>query len=407
MPKLLEIALIQPLQARNFRLLWISQMVAWTGDSIYQIGLLWLILEMTGSQSLAGIIAAMGYLPALILGLFLGALVDVYDRRKLMIFADGLRVLVILYIPIAFTGGWLSPWQLALAAFFIASGNALFNPARDASVPHLAPPGSLLAANTLIQSSAHLSMLIGPLFAAGILAVTSLMGLFYFDAIAYFISLVTIFMLALPKSATKQAALPPLKAIGEALHYSVKEKWSGLMLLLTSLDNLFIMGPALVGIPILVREELKLGVQEFAVIQACFAVGMLIGAFLIGTFGKSLPKGKVLLFAILFDGITFMPVYFAPDLYWLGAIIIFHSIGIPFIMVPRISLIQEGIPPALQGRFFALANLTVVGMTALSAAMTGVACEVLGARTLFLIIGMGGGVCGLLGFLLKPLRERC
>jgi len=397
---------IQPLKAGNFRLLWIGQMVAWTGDSIYQIALLWLILELTGSQSLAGIIAAMGYLPALLLGLFLGAMVDVYDRRKLMMFADGLRVVVILYIPFAFAGGWLNPWQLALAAFLIASGNALFNPARDASVPLLAPPGSLIAANTLIQSSAHLSMLIGPLIAGAILAVTSLMGLFYLDAAAYLVSLVTIFLLSLPRSFTTEAALPPLKAIGQAFRYCVEEKWSGLMLLLTSLDNLFIMGPAIVGIPIMVREELKAGVQEFAIVQACFAIGMLIGAILIGTFGKSLPKGKVLLAAILFDGITFIPLYFAPDLFWVGAIIIFHSIGIPFIMVPRSSLIQEGIPQSLQGRFFALVNLTVMGMTALSSAVTGAACELIGVRMVFMVIGVGGSLCGLLGFLLKPVTQR-
>ncbi len=394
MKKFLNHPLILPLKARNFRLLWIGQVIAWTGDSIYQIGLLWLILEMTGSKSLAGYIAAVGYLPALLLGLFLGALVDIGDRRRLMMGADLLRAVVLLYIPIAFAGGWLTPWQLAGAAFFISSGAALFNPARDASVPHLVPNDSLLAANALVQTSAYTSLLMGPMVAGGILALLSLTGLFYFNALAYTLSLLTIFLLKLPPISEARSVTKPLKSILEALRFTIKERWSGQLLLLTALNNLFIMGPAIVGIPIIVREELHLGPQAFAAAMACHGVGMLIGAFLLGSFGKSLPKGKVLLAAIIFDGVTFIPIFWAPDIYWMGGIFLFHSIGIPFIMVPRTSLIQEGIPDNMQGRFFALVNLAVVGMMALSTAMTGVASDWIGVRMVFVVIGVGGAICG-------------
>ncbi len=398
--------LLQPLKSRNFRLLWIGQLIAWSGDSIYQIGLLWLILELTGSQSLAGLIAAVGYLPALLLGLFLGAMVDAGDRRRLMMAADFLRAFVILYIPLAFVGGWLNPWQLAAAAFLISSGAALFNPARDSSVPHLAPAGSLIAANTLIQTTAHAALLMGPLIAGAILALSSLTGLFYFDAAAYALSFLTIFLIRFPADSAPKTAVKPFKAIAEGLKFTVAEKWSGQLLVLTALDNLFIMGPAIVGIPIIVKQEFQLGPQAFAIVQACHGVGMLIGAVLLGNFGKYLPKGKVLLSAIIFDGITFIPVFFAPDIYWLGGIFLFHSIGIPFIMVPRTALIQEGIPPRMQGRFFSLVNLTVVGMTALSTAATGIAAETWGVRTVYFAIGILGGTCGAAGFLLKDIRRR-
>lgn len=395
-----------PLKARDFRLLWVGQVIAWTGDSIYQIGLLWLILDMTGSQSLAGIIAAVGYLPALLLGLFLGALVDAGDRRKLMMGADLLRTFVILYIPLAFVGNWLTPWQLAGAAFLISSGAALFNPARDASVPHLTPPGTLLAANALIQTSAHAAMLLGPLVAGIILAISNLIGLFYADALAYALSFVTIFFLRFPPAATLRSAIRPLKAVAEALKYTLQERWSGQLLLLTALDNVFIMGPAIVGTPIFVREELRLGPGAFAAIQACYAVGMMVGALLLGSLGRSLPKGKTLLVGMILDGVTFVPLFFVPNLTWMGIAIVVHSLAIPLIMVPRTSLIQEGIPMKLQGRFFSLVNLTVVGMTALSSAATGIACQTWGVRTVYLVIGIGGGTCGVLGFLLKGLRRR-
>lgn len=406
MPNLFAASLFQPLHSRNFRLLWIGQVIAWTGDSIYQIGLLWLILDLTGSQSLAGLIAAIGYLPALLLGLFLGALVDLWDRRKLMMAADLLRALVLLYIPIAFAFGWLNPWQLAAAAFLISTGAALFNPARDASVPHLAPDGSLLAANALIQTSAHAALLLGPLFAGLILAISSLTALFYADAAAYLLSFITIFLLVLPRLTQASVPSKPWSSVAEGLKYTLAHPWSGQLLLLTALDNLFIMGPAIVGAPILVRVELHLGPGSFAAAEACYAVGMFTGALLLGSLGKSLPKGRTLLVGMILDGITFIPLYFVPNLIWLGIAIIIHSLAIPLIMVPRAAMIQEGIPAHLQGRFFALVNLTVVGMTALSSAITGVLCENWGVRTVFLVIGLGGGICGALGFGLKSLRQR-
>ena len=406
MRALFDHPLSQPLKARDFRLLWVGQVIAWTGDSIYQIGLLWLILEMTGSQAMAGYIAAVGYLPALVLGLFLGALVDAGDRRKLMMGADLLRAAVILYIPLAFGAGWLSPWQLAAAAFFISSGAALFNPARDASVPHLVPPGNLLAANALIQTSAYAALLLGPMVAGVILALSSLIDLFYCDALAYALSFLTIFLIRLPSSAMVKSAVQPLKSVLEALRYTVKERWTGQLLILTALDNLFIMGPAIVGTPIFIREELNLGPEAFAAVQACYAVGMTIGALLLGSLGKSLPKGKTLLVGMVLDGLTFIPLFFVPSLTWMGVAIVVHSLAIPLIMVPRTQLIQEGIPTTMQGRFFSLVNLTVVGMTALSSAATGLACEAWGVRTVYLLIGLGGGTCGMLGFSLKHLRMR-
>ncbi|TKJ37942.1 hypothetical protein CEE37_13335 [candidate division LCP-89 bacterium B3_LCP] len=406
MLKLLHSPFLRPLRARNFRLLWIGQVIAWTGDSIYQIALLWLILEMTGSKSLAGYIAAVGYLPALLLGLFLGALVDVGDRRRLMMGADLLRAIVLLYIPLAFIGNWLTPWQLAAAAFFISTGAALFNPARDSSVPQLVDEKNLLAANALIQTSSYASLLIGPLFAGLVLTIINLTGLFFFNSFAYAISLFTIFLLRIPSRDNIVSTFKPLKSILEALRYAAREKWSGQLLLLTALDNLFIMGPAIVGIPILVREELGLGPGAYAAVQGCHAVGMLIGAFIFGSLGKSLPKGKTLLAAIVFDGLTFIPIMFITNLTWLGILIVFHSLAIPLIMVSRTSLIQEGIPSGLQGRFFSLVNLTVIGMMALSSAMTGIACEIIGVRQVYLVIGIAGGLCGLLGFLMKGIRQR-
>jgi hypothetical protein len=82
-----------------------------------------------------------------------------------------------------------------------------------------------------------------------------------------------------------------------------------------------------------------------------------------------------------------------------------HSIGIPFIIVPRSTLIQTEVPAQFQGRIFSLVNLTVVGLSAVSCSLTGLVAEILPINTLFAIIGVSATVVGAAGWLVRDLRR--
>jgi hypothetical protein len=82
-----------------------------------------------------------------------------------------------------------------------------------------------------------------------------------------------------------------------------------------------------------------------------------------------------------------------------------HAIAVPLMIIPRTVLIQQLVPGPLHGRAFALLNVTVFGMTAVSTAATGVLTEVLPAQTLYLIIGGLGALVGACGLALPTLRN--
>ncbi len=178
------------------------------------------------------------------------------------------------------------------------------------------------------------------------------------------------------------------------------------LLWVTAVDNLFIMGLAIVGGPIYVRLHLGLGADAYAILQSCFALGILTGSLLMHRYGKKLPRGKTLLWALVFDGLSFIPFYFTTTL-WTTALGWFvHSIGIPFILIPRTSLVQSDVPQQLQGRVFSLVQLTVVGLTAVSSGLAGIALERISPAQLYLVMGLSAGVVGALGFLNRDLRTR-
>ncbi len=187
-------------QNRNLSLLWLGQVVSQSGDSIYQIGLLWLVLELSGSEAVTGLVTMASYLPAVLLSLPAGVVADRGDRRRVMLGSDAVRTMVVLMVPLLHLVGGLSPTLLAVDAFVLSIAATFFNPARDALIPTIVPPSGLLNANSLVQSSWQFSLLIGPALAGLLLHLAGNVHLFTLDSLAYLSSFVCILLISSPRS---------------------------------------------------------------------------------------------------------------------------------------------------------------------------------------------------------------
>ena len=386
-------------QTRNLTFLWLGQTISQSGDSIYQIGLLWLALELSASKAVVGLVAMSAYLPAMLISIFAGVVADRVNRRRIMLIADAFRAIVILGLPIAWKLGILSTPMLALNAFIIAGAAAFFNPARDAVIPQLVPCDGLMRANSLIQTSWQFSMLLGPLLAALLLQHFGIIHLFTVDSGAYFLSFIFILLMrprAENKILAKTSSMEDLKS---GLRYVRNEKVIFPLLLITIADNFFIMGPAYVGTPVFVKETLSGTAGNYALITGSYAVGMLIGTAGLLWLGNRIGKGRVLLIGMMLDGITFVPYFFADSITDLALYSVIHSLAIPMLTISRASIIQEIVPHKMRGRVFALVNLAVVGLTAVSSGLSGLILEFIDAPTLFLIGGILGCLCGVIGWL--------
>jgi len=104
----------------DYMLLWSGQVVSTLGSAATRVVYPLLILSLTGSPAAAGIAAALGSIPYLIFSLPAGALIDRWDRKRIMIVCDLGRALTVLTVPIALWLDVLSVWQLYAAAFSAA-----------------------------------------------------------------------------------------------------------------------------------------------------------------------------------------------------------------------------------------------------------------------------------------------
>ncbi|RME27290.1 MAG: MFS transporter [Deltaproteobacteria bacterium] len=388
---------------------WTGQLVGQLGDSVYHIGLVWLVVETTGSRLISGFVLSSSYLPVVLFALAAGVIVDRYDRRRIMILCAVLQALLVGMVASGVFSGKLGVVSLLVAAFAVATGVAFFNPARDAIIPLLVPGRKINRANSLVQISAQVAFLAGPALAGMFVDAAGLGWLFLFDALTFLFTAAAIWAIRLPARSCvhypRQVVMPPelptpsgsgFSDLKLGLRFAFSDPRIRSLLVITAIDNFIIMGPAILGVPVWVHDVLGGDASDYAYLTAFLFAGMIACSTVLGVWGKNLPKGKAIVVGMILDAVTFLPLYFI-DRFWSTALFMFiHGLSVPLITISRATLVHRLVADEWRGRIFSLLNLAVVGFTALSLMAVGPVLQVVGARMLYLLVAIAGGLVGLL-----------
>ncbi|MGD0161630.1 MAG: MFS transporter [Candidatus Sulfotelmatobacter sp.] len=144
---------------RNFRRLWLAQIVSEIGDWFYTLSIYTLLLQLTGRASSVALALVLQVLPQTLVGPTAGVVNDRLRRKHVMIAADLVRVVVVLAMLLVRSRSmvWLV-YPLLLAETIMA---AFFEPARSSVIPNIAAKGEVLIANTLSSATWSVNLLIG------------------------------------------------------------------------------------------------------------------------------------------------------------------------------------------------------------------------------------------------------
>jgi len=393
-------------QKRNISLLWFAQIISTAGDAIYQIALLWLVFDITGSSTTTGLVAMAAFLPAMLFGLYAGVITDRYNRKVIMILSNLSQALTVLVIPALLLYGYKNIIFVGILAFFRATFSTFFPPALNALVPLITSKDRLVKVNSVLATSAQLAYLLGPLAAGLVLSIVSIPYLFVIDSLSFIFAILLLIFVITPKSySKKQHEAISIKEIFSGIKYANKNKPLGLLFALTIINNFFIMGPAYVGMLILVKDSLGGTASQYAYVESGLALGMLIGSVFVYRIAYKINIGKLLLIGMFLDGITYSLMYFAGSVNYVLLFIVIHAFGIPMITISRTAIIQKHSPNEYHGRLFSLVHLSVIGVTALSSAVVGIVANYIDIKIIFLFIGIGAALCSVVGFANQRLRK--
>lgn len=359
-------------------LLWSGQVVSTLGSAASSIIYPLLILALTGSPAAAGLAAALGSLPYLIFSLPAGALIDRWDRKRVMILCDIGRALTVSTVPVALWLDALTVWQLYAAAFVEGTLFVFFNIAEVAALPRVVPTAQLPQAAAQNEAAFGAAHIIGPSLGTALYQTLGRAAPFVADAVSYLVSTVSLLFIRTEFRSTRPPATHDLRAeILEGLRWLWRHSLIRYMAFLTGSLNLVNAGAGL--IVIVLAKELGASDVEIGLIFSIAGIGAVAGSLIGGQIQKRFSFGQAIVFLIWADVVIFPLYILVPNFLLLGVVAaLIYLIG-PIYNVVQFSYRLALIPDALQGRVNSVFRLLAFGFMPLGAALAGLLLERIGA----------------------------
>jgi MFS family permease len=354
---------ITPLRRyRDFRLLWIGELVSTTGRQITVVALPFQVFVLTRSSLAVGLIGLVQVVPLIVFSIAGGAFADRIDRRKLLVATEfGLASTSVLLLLGALAGD--PPlWYLYAVTGLQAGISGVNSPARSAAVPNLVPRDQLPAALALNQVLFNTTMIVGPAAAGFILANFGLAWAYGADVISFAASVFAVLLLhpLPPKREEAEVPASPWREIKEGFSY-LRGRRVLVSTFMIDLDAM-IFGMPRALFPVLALEVFRVGPEGLGLLFAAPAAGAVVGALTTGWVGRIRRQGLAVVWAVALWGaaITFFGLsgrFFALALFFLA----FAGAADVISAVFRGAILQLSVPDALRGRLSAIHIMVVTG----------------------------------------------
>jgi len=383
----------------DFLLLWSGQAVSTLGSSVSRLALPLLTLALTHSPAQAGFIAALQSLPYLLFSLPAGALIDRWDRKRVMIRCDVARCLAYGSVPLAYAAARLSIAQLYAVALVGGTAYVFFNIAEVAALPRIVPAGQLSRATALNESATSASALIGPGLGGFIISlargtVSGAVVAYLADSLSYLVSTLSLGFIRAPFQAERApVAGRSLRAeMAEGVRFLWSHRDLRALALLTMGLNLFF-GPLPLAIIVLARTNLHADARTIGLIFSAGSAGGLAGSLVAPWVKARLRVGQAIIGSVVCIAVATPLVGAAVSVPMLLAGYALIGVMLPVYNVMSISYRLSLVPDALQGRVNSVFRLLGLGSVPVGTAIGGLLLEPIGPRAELWLIAAGFAVC--------------
>ncbi len=383
----------------DFLLLWSGQAVSTLGSSVSRLALPLLVLALTQSPAQAGLVAALQAAPYLVFSLPAGALIDRWDRKRVMIRCDVARCLAYGSVPLAYATAHLSLAQLYAVALVGGTAYVFFNIAEVAALPRVVPAEHLSHATALNESATSASSLIGPGVAGLIISLgrTTLSGAavaYLVDSLSYLISTLSLGFIRTPFQAARAptAGRSLRTEIAEGLRFLWARHPLRALALLTMGMNLFF-GPLPLAVIVLARTNLHADARTLGLIFSAASAGGLLGSLSASWVKARLRVGQAIIGAVAGIAVATPLVAVAPSVPVVLAGFALVGAMLPIYNVVSISYRLHLVPDPLQGRVNSVFRLLALGSVPLGTALGGLLLGPIGPWVEVWMIAEGEARC--------------
>jgi MFS family permease len=370
---------------REYRVFWAGALISNVGAWMQNVAQGWLVLELTDSAFMLGLVGFAGTLPWLILLLVGGVYADRLDRRRVLIRANVAMMLFAAVLTALTWTGVVRIWHVLALSLASGSAIALAAPAFQAFLHDLVDRHDLQNAIALNSAQFNLSRVVGPSLAGLTLGVIGLAGCFGVNTLSYVAAIVAL-MLIRARSRPVPEPAPVWQSIVEGVGYVRERPRIRAILAIAALISVLAM-PYSTLLPIVARDALGLDASGLGWLFAIGGVGAVGGALSVA-FRHALPRrGPWLLGCAIATGLATMALGMSRAPVAAGA----SLVAIGFFATSGVALsntlLQELVDDAMRGRVLSMFGLAFMGTFPIANLLTGALAGLTSASTTLAVTG--------------------
>jgi DHA3 family tetracycline resistance protein-like MFS transporter len=391
---------------RNFLFLYLGGVVSASGATMTSLTIVWLVYTQTKSALAITYLGVASVIPTITFGILAGAVVDRFDRRKLMIVSDLVRAVTVAMIPIYLVWRGFDLLFTVAAVILVAVFSTIFRPATNALLPTIVPGEAVQDANGLISASNSMTQMMANAV-AGILVVLTgvVLGLVY-NTLTYLVSALMIFLMVVPRCVLSSETLGKSVAtdVREGLRFMVRNK----AILGTTLGSTVLNFFATMIMPFLVvyvSVHLVANASVYGILLAGLSLGMAAGSMLVGRLKTVGFAGKLMVFASVGFGLATIGLASLRSTTLSIILTVSMGLALGLLNTTFFSVIQLVVPNDVLGRVLSIDEVGSYAAIPLGQIAAGLLIEKSGIVATYMVAGFGILITAMTMLLLKDLRN--
>lgn len=365
------------LRMRNYRLYFFGQVVSVSGTWMQQIAQAWLVLHLHGDGLDLGIVAALRFVPMLVLGPWGGLLADRMDKRLLLVYTQAAAGVLAAALAAVTLTGVVTLGLVYVLVLLLGLVQVVDNPTRQSFASEMVGPAEVSNAVSLNSAVFTSARVFGPAFGGILIALVGTGWCFAFNAVSYVAVIVALALMRPAELYSTRRAAGARGQVREGLSYAWRTprlRWPLLLLLIvgTFAFNFNVL------LPLMASQVFHADASAFGTMMALMGVGALAGA--LASASRARPTWRLIGLSAAGLGLFLGGTAAAPTL--LVAMVVLVAVGMAMttFQATSNSFVQLAADPSLRGRVMALYVTVFVGTTPIGAPLVGLVAQIMGAR---------------------------
>lgn len=366
------------LRHRNFRVFYAGQLLSLTGTWMQSTAQGWLVLELTNSALLLGVVTAVASLPTLLFTLWAGDLADRHDKRRIIVIAQSVALCAALTMAVL-TGTERITYPAVLAlVFVIGTVNAFEIPTRQSFFVELVGPADLPNAIALNSAAFNATRIVGPGIAGAMIGSVGIAACFYANSVSYLAVLAGLMMIRRPPFTPAPRTGTTLESIREGLAYIRSDRLVRTLVWLIAGMSVTAL-PYVMLLPVFARDVLRVGAPGLGTMLAATGTGALVAGVALASGRFPVPRGRLILGATTAFALVLVALSLSRS--YPLTLVLLAAAGFTMILnnASVNALLQSRVPDRLRGRVMSVYVFMFVGMTPLGSLQAGAVARWLGA----------------------------